>query len=192
MRWKQSPCSANRWSRLKEIWTISNISDELGKAGYSAAETTYINQQIKNYLNLREIIRNAAAENLDLKAYEADMRHLIDTYIEADAPRKISPFDNMPLLDLIVNTGIANSINSLPDGLKGIKNIHLSVHPPAGRVRISAPKRMKTRWGSCNYRSNNIRLNTELAKKPPECLEYVVVHEMAHLLERHITAGLLH
>ena len=44
-------------------------------------------------------------------------------------------------------------------------------------------QRMKTRWGSCNYRSKNIRLNTELAKKLPECLEYVVVHEMVHLLE---------
>jgi len=44
-------------------------------------------------------------------------------------------------------------------------------------------QRMKTRWGSCNYRARNIRLNTELAKKPPECLEYVVVHELAHLLE---------
>lgn len=47
------------------------------------------------------------------------MRHLIDTYIEADEPRKISPFDNMSLLELIVNTGIADAINSLPDGLKG-------------------------------------------------------------------------
>lgn len=44
-------------------------------------------------------------------------------------------------------------------------------------------QRMKTKWGSCNHHSGNIRLNTELAKKPPECLEYVVVHEMAHLLE---------
>jgi len=44
-------------------------------------------------------------------------------------------------------------------------------------------QRMKMRWGSCNHRARNIRLNTELAKKPPECLEYIVVHEMAHLLE---------
>ncbi len=44
-------------------------------------------------------------------------------------------------------------------------------------------QRMKTRWGSCNPRAGNIRLNTELAKKPPVCLEYIVVHEMAHLLE---------
>jgi hypothetical protein len=44
-------------------------------------------------------------------------------------------------------------------------------------------QRMKTRGGSCNPKSRNIRLNTDLAKKPPECLEYILVHEMAHLLE---------
>lgn len=42
---------------------------------------------------------------------------------------------------------------------------------------------MKTKWGSCNPASGNIRLNTELAKKPPECLEYIVVHELLHLRE---------
>jgi predicted metal-dependent hydrolase len=42
---------------------------------------------------------------------------------------------------------------------------------------------MKTRWGSCNPSAGSIRLNSELAKKPPDCLEYVVVHEMVHLLE---------
>ena len=44
-------------------------------------------------------------------------------------------------------------------------------------------QRMKTKWGSCNHRARTIRLNTELAKKPPECLEYIVVHELVHLLE---------
>jgi predicted metal-dependent hydrolase len=54
----------------------------------------------------------------------------------------------------------------------------LAVH--AERVYV---RRMKTRWGSCNCQAHTIRLNTELAKKPPECLEYVVVHELVHLLE---------
>jgi predicted metal-dependent hydrolase len=44
-------------------------------------------------------------------------------------------------------------------------------------------QRMKTKWGSCNHNARTIRLNTELAKKPPECLEYIVVHELVHLLE---------
>jgi predicted metal-dependent hydrolase len=44
-------------------------------------------------------------------------------------------------------------------------------------------QRMKTRWGGCNHRAGHIRLNTELVKKPKDLLEYVIVHEMAHLLE---------
>jgi predicted metal-dependent hydrolase len=42
---------------------------------------------------------------------------------------------------------------------------------------------MKTKWGSCNSRARAIRLNAELAKKPKECLEYIVVHEMVHIVE---------
>ena len=55
------------------------------------------------------------------------------------------------------------------------------------RIQVEVSKlfvqRMKTRWGSCNSTARTIRLNTELAKKPPECLEYIVVHEMVHFLE---------
>jgi predicted metal-dependent hydrolase len=52
------------------------------------------------------------------------------------------------------------------------------------RVEVSGYflQRMKTKWGSCNHRAGNIRLNTELVKKPRDLLEYVVVHEMAHLI----------
>lgn len=46
-------------------------------------------------------------------------------------------------------------------------------------------RRMKTRWGTCNIEAGRIWLNLELAKKPPQCLEYILVHEMVHLLERH-------
>lgn len=49
-------------------------------------------------------------------------------------------------------------------------------------------KKMKTLWGSCNTDTASIWLNLELAKKTPECLEYVVVHELTHLLERHHNA----
>ncbi|MFH2013199.1 MAG: SprT family zinc-dependent metalloprotease [Pseudomonadota bacterium] len=48
-----------------------------------------------------------------------------------------------------------------------------------------AIKKMKTRWGSCNIKAKRIWLNLELAKKPRECIEYIVVHEMTHLLEKH-------
>ena len=56
----------------------------------------------------------------------------------------------------------------------------LGVQPAAWGI-----KRMKTKWGTCNVDAKRIWLNLELAKKPAQCLEYIVVHEMTHLLERH-------
>ena len=100
------------------VRAYADIADELEAAGYSQPEIGRIKQAIDRYVKLREIIRNASGENLDLKAYEADMRHLLDTYIEAAEPRKISPFDNLSLLDLIVKTGIADAINRMPEGIR--------------------------------------------------------------------------
>ena len=104
------------------VRAYANIADELDTAGYSTSEIHRIKEQVDHYLKVREIIRKASGETLDLKAYEADMRHLIDTYIEADEPRKISPFDGMSLLELIVKTGIYNAINTQLDGFKENKN----------------------------------------------------------------------
>lgn len=52
-------------------------------------------------------------------------------------------------------------------------------------VNFVGIKRMKTKWGSCNASTGRIWLNLELVKKPPECLEFIIVHELVHLLERH-------
>ncbi|WP_417558592.1 type I restriction endonuclease subunit R [Mesoflavibacter zeaxanthinifaciens] len=100
------------------IRAYANIADEMEDAGYSLKEIEGIKKEIDYYLKLREEIRRASGETLDLKSYEADMRHLIDTYIQADDSIKVSAFDDMTLLDIIVNSGIADAINSLPAGIK--------------------------------------------------------------------------
>ena len=70
---------------------------------------------------------------------------------------------------------------------KDIKNIRLSVYPPTRTVRVSAPEWVAMEairlFAINGSQLRNIRLNTELAKKPPECLEYIVVHELVHLRE---------
>lgn len=104
------------------VRAYANIADEMDAAGYSTTDVSRIKKQVEHYLNARDTVRLASNESLDLKAYEADMRHLIDTYIEADEPRKISPFDGMSLLELIVKTGIAEAISSQFGGLKGNKD----------------------------------------------------------------------
>jgi type I restriction enzyme R subunit len=101
---------------------FANIADDLPNAGYSEAEIAAIKGDLNRYIKLREIIRQASGETIDLKAYEADMRHLIDTYIRADASRTISDFGEIGLLDLIVKSGIAEAINNLAAGIKGNKD----------------------------------------------------------------------
>ena len=104
------------------VRAYANLADEMDAAEYTHADTSRIKKSIDHYLAIREIVRKASGETLDLKAYEADMRHLIDTYIQAEEPRKISPFDDIPLLELIVKTGIIEAIDKQLGGLKGNKN----------------------------------------------------------------------
>ena len=100
------------------VRSYANLAEELEQAGYSKAEREGIQRRVKDALEVRDCVKQAADERLDMKAFEADMRHLIDTYIEADEPRKISPFDGMSLLELIVKTGIAAAVGELPAGIR--------------------------------------------------------------------------
>lgn len=106
-------------STVAFIRAYANIADEMEEAGYSLKETEDIKKELDFYLKLREEIKKASGETLDLKTYEADMRHLIDTYIQAEEPENISPFGDMSLLEIITNAGIGEAINSLPKGIKG-------------------------------------------------------------------------
>ncbi|MFO1001394.1 MAG: HsdR family type I site-specific deoxyribonuclease [Planctomycetaceae bacterium] len=99
--------------------SYASIADDLAAAGYSGAQASRLKQDVEHYVKVRETIRMASGETLDLKAYEADMRHLIDTYIEASTPRKVSAFDDMGLLDLIERLGMDAAIATLPDGVRG-------------------------------------------------------------------------
>jgi len=104
------------------VRAFANLADDLPEAGYSAAQIAALKANVDRYLKLREVIRHASGETIDLKAYEADMRHLIDTYIEAKASRTISDFGETGLLDLIVKSGIAEAVRHLPDGIKANKS----------------------------------------------------------------------
>ncbi len=103
------------------IRAYANIADELEAAGLSMSEIEHIKTRMDHYVKLREVIRKASGETIDLKAYEADMRHLLDSYIQADDSVVISPFGDMSLIDVIVKSGIADAINAMPGGIKGNK-----------------------------------------------------------------------
>ena len=104
------------------IRAYSNLANDMEAAGYSDYDARQIKSRVTHFKDARDIVKNASGEYLDLKAYEADMRRLIDTYVEADEPRPISNFDDMSLIDLIVNSGAAAAINQRLSNIKNSKD----------------------------------------------------------------------
>jgi len=102
------------------IRAYANIANEMQAAGYSVTETTTIKTEVKFYTDLREEIKKASGDYIDLKAYEPAMRHLIDTYIRAEESEKVSEFDDMTLVELIVAKG-KDAIKTLPKGIRNNK-----------------------------------------------------------------------
>ena len=252
------------------VRAFAAMAQDLTDAGYPDAEATAIRKEVEFYGETRSAIKKHSGEELDIKPYEADMRHLLNTYVQAEPATDLGELSEMSLIESIIETGIHDAIarklnekgklssNAIAEGI--INNVRKIVVrnqltdprfykqmskllddlikqsredaaayeeflrkaealvkwladrqpedgvPAAlhGRREATAiynnliarwePKlgvdvagyflqRMKTRWGGCNHRARTIRLNTELVKKPKDLLEYVVVHEMLHLVE---------
>jgi predicted metal-dependent hydrolase len=95
----------------------------------------------------------------------------IDMHVKAGAAKH----RREKLMEEWYRSELKQSIPGLIEKWEPLMNVH---------VKEFGVKKMKTRWGTCNIRDKRIWLNLELAKKDPVCLEFVVVHEMVHLLER--------
>jgi type I restriction enzyme R subunit len=90
------------------------------EAGYSDAEITVIKSEVDHFEKVRSEVKLASGDYIDLKIYEPAMRHLIDTYIRADDSELISAFDDMSLIQLIVERG-AGAVGALPKGIRESK-----------------------------------------------------------------------
>ena len=97
--------------------TYGNLANEMGAAGYSDAEAAIIKSEIAHYAAVRDEVKLGAGEDIDFKQYEAGMRFLLDTYIQADASEIVADFQDTGLIQLIVRMGIG-AIDKLPKGIK--------------------------------------------------------------------------
>jgi type I restriction enzyme R subunit len=102
------------------IRAYANLANELSEAGYTPQEIEQIKQEVDYYVKVRGEIKLASGDQIDLKAYEPAMRHLIDTYIRADESRKISAFEDITLIQLIVERGV-DGLKDLPQGITSNK-----------------------------------------------------------------------
>ena len=112
---------SNRLALYKYVAALlrayANLANELPDAGYSAAEIVVLKAEVDHYEKVREEVKLASGDYIDLKMYEPAMRHLIDTYIRAEESEKISAFDDMSLIQLIVERS-ADAVNALPKGIR--------------------------------------------------------------------------
>ncbi|GHO96267.1 restriction endonuclease [Reticulibacter mediterranei] len=99
------------------IRAYSNLANDMPEAGYSEQESQKIKDEVVYYTNVRTEVKRASGDFPDLKLYEPAMRHLIDTYIRADESQKISDFDDISLVQLIVERGV-EGLEDLPPGIK--------------------------------------------------------------------------
>ncbi len=103
------------------IRAYANLADEMIDAGYTVAETEKIKTEVKYFENLRKEIQIASGDYIDLKQYEPAMRHLIDSYLGAEESRVLSKFDDLSLVELIVEKG-KDAINELPENIRKNKD----------------------------------------------------------------------
>lgn len=99
------------------VRAYANLANEMEDAGYTADEAERIKRDVKHFESVRLEIKLASGDHIDLKAYEPAMRHLIDTYISAEESEKISAFDDLSLIQLIVERG-ADAVKELPKGIR--------------------------------------------------------------------------
>jgi type I restriction enzyme R subunit len=86
------------------------IAQDLTEAGYSDAEATALQREVEFYGEIRSAIKKHSGEELDIKPYEADMRHLLNTYIQADPVTDLGELGEMSLTELIIESGIHDAI----------------------------------------------------------------------------------
>jgi predicted metal-dependent hydrolase len=153
---------------------------------FAISKLGWIKQQQRK---LRSQERETPREYLDREShYVWGIRYLLKVVLDNDSP-KVELKHRKMILRVAPGTSEETKQASLArwyrEQIKTAVPALVTKWGPIIPVKVERVfvQRMKTKWGSCNAGRRSIRLNTDLAKKPRECLEYIVVHEMIHILE---------
>ena len=95
----------------------ANLANEMSEAGYSAAEAQEIKADVQHHETVRQEVKLASGDYVDMKMYEPAMRHLLDTYLRAEESERISAFDDLTVVQMIVERGAA-AVDDMPDGIR--------------------------------------------------------------------------
>jgi predicted metal-dependent hydrolase len=155
---------------------------------FAITKLAWIKSQQKK---LREQERETPREYLDRESHYVWGKRYLLKLVEKDAAPTVELKHNKMILQLrpaashekrqeVLDAWYREQLKEVAPSL--IAKWEKAVGVKVGKFFV---QKMKTKWGSCSPASKNIRINTDLAKKPLQCLEYIVAHELTHLLERH-------
>lgn len=153
---------------------------------FAISKLAWIRQQQKKFL---EQERETPREYLNRESHYLWGKRYLLKVVEQDAPPQVTVRHSQIRLQVRPGTGADRRRDIIEawrrEQLKAAARSVIAKWEPLIGVKVARlhVQRMKTKWGGCNSGGGSIRLNTELVKKPAECLEYIIVHEMAHLLE---------
>lgn len=153
---------------------------------FAISKLAWVKQQQKK---LREQVREAPRVYLDRESHYLWGRRYLLKIVEQHAPSAVEVKHNRLIMSFRPGSVEAKRQTALDEWYRA--QLKEAIPPLIAKwerlMNLSVAdfhvRRMRTKWGSCNHHARTILLNLELAKKPRECLEYLVVHEMAHLLE---------
>jgi Predicted metal-dependent hydrolase len=154
---------------------------------YALSKLNWIRKQQAKLLGQE---REAAREFLNRESHYFKGKRYLLKIVEFEAPPKIELKHSTLVLHVRPGTTIEKRQSIIDEWYRAQLKIVLPALIEKWEKKLNVKvnefgiKKMKTKWGTCNRQAKRIWVNLELAKKPPECLEYVVVHEMVHFLER--------
>ncbi|MGB7528944.1 type I restriction endonuclease subunit R [Sphingobacterium cellulitidis] len=165
---------------VEYVRAYTAIKADFVQTDFSNSEVNRFHQKLDDYLNLREIIRIASRETIDLKAYEADMRFLIDTYIRAEESETISPFEDISLLDLF-ESDTFQAIDTLPKSVKGNNEAVAEIIENNVRSKIVEDHLLDPKY----FEHMSVLLQELIEKRKQEMISYQeYLKEMASLVRQ--------
>lgn len=156
----------------------AEIANEASEAGYTDSQIDHIKKDVKHYDAVKQELLLASGDGIDLKAYEPGMRYLIDTYIKSDDSEKISDFDNLGFLELLINNP-GEAVTKLPNG--GDKKSAAAVIENNVRKVIVDKNSVNPRY----YEKMSALLAELVAKRKQDAIDYkAYLKEIAKLAEQ--------
>ena len=146
----------------------SNLANEMTIAGYSKKEASKIKNEVTHFQGVRQEIKLASGDHIDLKAYEPAMRHLLDTYISANESEKISAFDDLTLVEMIVKNGINETIKKVPKNISKNKGTVAEVIENNVRRLITEERSTNPKY----YERISLLLKELIAERKKKVIKY--------------------